>query len=76
MALRDMDEGGGVHDVSDLPHRGDFDGIWFSMSQEERNAIEAEINRRLDVLIHTPDPNWGSITNTFIEGGKPIPLPA
>ena len=39
----------------------------------ERNAIEAEINRRLDSLIRSPDPNWGSITNTSIEGGKPNP---
>jgi hypothetical protein len=39
----------------------------------ERAAIEAEINRRLDELIHSPDPNWGSITNTSIEGGKTNP---
>jgi len=33
-------------------------------------AIEAEINDRLDRIVASPDPNWGSITNTSIEGGK------
>src|SRR5208282_450983 len=28
----------------------------------------------LDELVHSPDPNWGSITNTSIEGGKPNPM--
>jgi hypothetical protein len=27
----------------------------------------------LDALITSPDPNWGSITNTSIEGSKPSP---
>ncbi|HYG99033.1 MAG TPA: hypothetical protein VD837_07865, partial [Terriglobales bacterium] len=36
----------------------------------QRDAMVAEINRRLDQLISSPDPNWGSITNTSIEGGR------
>src|SRR5271157_5165290 len=74
MALREIDEHGAVRDVSDLPYRGDFDRIWFSIPEEKRNAIEAEINGRLDILINTPDPNWGAITNTSIEGGKANPV--
>jgi hypothetical protein len=74
MALREMDEGGGVYEVVDLPHRDDFDRIWFTIPEKKRNAIEAEINGRLDILINTPDPNWGSITNTSIEGGKANPV--
>ena len=35
-----------------------------------RDDIEEEINRRLDTLMNNPDPNWGSITNISIEGGK------
>jgi hypothetical protein len=73
MALREIDDGGAVHDVSHLPHRGDFDHVWLLMTTQERNAIEEEVNRRLDALITSPDPNWGSITNTSIEGGKANP---
>jgi hypothetical protein len=61
------------HDVTQLPHRREFDATWLLIPAPERAAIEAEINRRLDDLIHSPDPNWGSITNTSIEGGKTNP---
>jgi hypothetical protein len=70
MALREMDGGGRLTDVLSLPYQADFDRIWLQMTPEERTAIEAEINSRLDQLVASPDPNWGSITNTSIEGGK------
>jgi hypothetical protein len=35
--------------------------------------MEAEINHRLDELMASPSPNWGSITNTSIEGGRANP---
>ena len=38
-----------------------------------RALIETEISERLDALISSPDPNWGSITNTSIEGGRTNP---
>jgi hypothetical protein len=37
---------------------------------EAQTAIEAEMNRRLDALVAAPNPNWGSIMNTSIEGGR------
>jgi hypothetical protein len=37
-------------------------------------TLENEINGRLDALISSPDPNWGSITNTSIEGGRANPI--
>lgn len=70
MALTEIDESGGTYEVTSLSHRHGFDRIWHSISVEEREAIEREINRRLDELIDSPDPNWGSITNTSLEGGK------
>jgi len=73
MALREVDGSGRVHEVRSMSHRRDFDRVWLSISASERAAIEAEINRRLDHLITSPDPNWGSITNTSIEGGKTSP---
>src|SRR6266404_3092898 len=73
MALREIGENGEAHDVSDLSHRQEFNLVWLSITSPQRNAIEAEINHRLDELIASPDPNWGSITNTSIEGGKPNP---
>jgi hypothetical protein len=73
MALREIGEDGSTHDVLHLPHRREFDATWSLISPAERAAIEAEINRRLDGLINSPDPNWGSITNTSIEGGKTNP---
>jgi len=73
MALREIGESGEVYEVSDLSYRHDFNQIWLSIPPSERTAIEAEINRRLDELITSPNPNWGSITNTSIEGGKPSP---
>lgn len=73
MALREISEDGRVYDVASLSHQRDSQRVWLSMTREERAAIEAEINRLLDTLIESPDPNWGSITNTSIEGGKPNP---
>ena len=73
MALREIGEDGSTHDVTHLPHRREFDATWLLIPASGRAAIEAEINRRLDELIHSPDPNWGSITNTSIEGGKTNP---
>jgi hypothetical protein len=74
MALREMDEGGRVREVSRLPHEEDFNRTWFAISAHDRAAIEGEINARLDHLVTSPDPNWGSITNTSIEGGKVNPV--
>ena len=73
MALREIGEDGSVRDVSGLSHQRDFDRVWHSMMLPQRTAIEVEINRRLDELIASPDPNWGSITNTSIEGGRTNP---
>jgi len=73
MALREIGEDGSVRDVSSLSHERDFNRVWLSITLPQRNAIEVEINRRLDALIASPDPNWGSITNTSIEGGRTNP---
>ena len=73
MALREIGEDGSTHDVLYLPHRRDFDATWLLIPAAQRAAIEAEINRRLAELISSPDPNWGSITNTSIEGGRTNP---
>ena len=70
MALREIGEDGSVHEVSGISHKREFDRVWLLIPSSRRIAIEAEINRRLDALIASPDPNWGSITNTSIEGGK------
>lgn len=74
MALREMDGSGRLREVLSLPHIDDFERTWFAISTEDRVAIEAEINARLDHLVTSPDPNWGSITNTSIEGGKLNPV--
>ena len=73
MALREIGEDGGIHEVLGIGHQREFDRVWLAMTSSDRIAIEAEINRRLDRLIASPDPNWGSITNTSIEGGKTNP---
>src|ERR1039457_4907266 len=73
MALREIAEDGSMYDVPSLGHERDFDRTWLAMTFAQRTAIESEINRRLDGLMTSPDPNWGSITNTSIEGGKPNP---
>jgi hypothetical protein len=74
VALRDIDETGRIRDVPRLEHQSDFDRTWFTISPPARQAIEREINRRLDELITSPDQNWGSITNTSIEGGQANPV--
>jgi len=73
VALTEIGETGASYSVDHLSHQHDFDQVWLSIPAAERAAIEAEINRRLDELIRDPSPNWGSITNTSIEGGKPNP---
>ena len=70
MALREIGPGGNLHDVPSLEHENDFNRVWLSMTLLERSAIEVEIKRRLDEMLASPDPNWGSITNTSIEGGR------
>ena len=73
MALREIGEDGSAHDVTRLPHKNEFDSTWALISAPNQVLIEDEINRRLDSLIACPDRNWGSITNTSIEGGKENP---
>jgi len=73
LALREIDDKGNTYDVPQLPHQREFAVIWLSMTSQERDVIEEEINRRLQQLISSPDPNWGSITNTSIEGGRSNP---
>ena len=70
MALIDMDERGRRYPVKELPHKDEFNRVWLSLPENVRDDIEEAINRRLDTLINYPDPNWGSITNISIEGGK------
>ena len=74
MALFDIDEHGRGYPVEELPHEDEFNSVWFSLPENVRADIEEEINRRLDTLINHPDPNWGSITNISIEGGKLNPM--
>jgi hypothetical protein len=73
MALREIGEDGSAFDVLELPHKKGFDRVWLSMTPSQRAEIESEINARLDGLIASPDPSWGTITNTSIEGGKTNP---
>jgi hypothetical protein len=73
MALREIGKDGSTYDVSSLSYEDEFDRVWLTIGKPERMAIEEEINRRLDELVVSPDPNWGSITNTSIEGGKTNP---
>ena len=73
MALKEIGEDGSVREVVSLSHRAEFDQVWGRITLEDQDAIEAEINRRLDHLMVSPDPNWGSITNTSIEGGRTNP---
>lgn len=73
MSLSEINEKGNKYEVTRLGHERDFERIWDSLSRREQRAIEAEINRRLDRLVESPDPNWGSITNTSIEGGAASP---
>ena len=73
MALKEINESAGMREVRRLPHLADFNQTWNAIPPKDRKAIVAEINRRLDSLLASPDPKWGSITNTSIEGAKPSP---
>ena len=48
--------------------------LWRMIPEDQREAIGEAINSRLDSLIESPDANWGSITNTSIEGGRTNPV--
>ena len=72
--LRDIDENGGVRELHDIDHRQRFDSKWNEFTSQEKLAIDTEIARLLDALRDNPDPNWGSIMNTSIEGGKVNPF--
>ena len=73
MALGEIGDRGEVYEVSQIPHQREFDRVWLALPAQNRVGMEAEINRRLDELIASPDANWGSITNTSIEGGRRNP---
>jgi hypothetical protein len=71
--LREIDERGRMREICQLSFERELNVVWLSMTAPQRAAIEKEINDRLNSLISCPDPNWGSITNTSIQGGKPNP---
>jgi hypothetical protein len=73
--LREIDPNGKSYPVTSLPAKylDEFNYHWNRLSESQQMDIEDEINRRLDELVHSPNPNWGSITNTSIEGGKVSP---
>jgi hypothetical protein len=73
MALKEIDERARMLEVRQLPHLSEFNQTWNAIPPKDRKAIVAEINQRLDSLLASPDPKWGSITNTSIEGGKASP---
>jgi hypothetical protein len=73
MALQDFDEKGHLRNVKVLDHLAEFNQTWKLIPPAEQAAIEAEINRRLDTLLDSPNPRWGSIMNTSIEGGEANP---
>jgi hypothetical protein len=72
--LRDMDDKGGIRELRDIDYRSQFDRKWLEFTPEEQQAIDEEIERLLDALRDSPDPLWGSIMNTSIEGGKANPF--
>jgi hypothetical protein len=72
--LKDIDEKGGIREMDDIDYRERFDRKWREFTPGEQLAIDTEIIRVLDALINDPDPNWGSIMNTSIEGGKANPF--
>src|ERR1700735_4947164 len=74
MALTEIDERSRMRDVARLDHEQDFNRQWNLIRSKQRIAIEAEINRRLDEILSSPTPNWDSVTNTSIEGGKVDPV--
>ena len=72
--LTDIDERGGVRELTDIDFRGRFDQKWSEFTESERQAIDTEIQRVLDGLICEPNSKWGAIMNTSIEGGKVNPF--
>ena len=73
MALIEITEDGQCFPVDKLPYLDEFNATWLRL-EDQRDAIEAEINRRLDELVNSPNPNWGAIMNVSIEGGTPNPI--
>ena len=72
--LRDIDASGGVREMHDIDYREQFDKKWDQFSDDEKESIDTEIKRLLDMLAEAHDPKWGSIMNTSIEGGKTNPF--
>jgi hypothetical protein len=70
MSLRDIDENNRVRVITKLDHEDEFDKQWKLIPADQRAKIETELNRRLDDLVSSPNPKWGSIMNTSIEGGQ------
>ena len=71
MPLYDVDRG---RTVDKLDYEREFERDWAQISPPYQRANLGEMNRVLDNLVTSPDPNWASITNTSIEGGKRNPI--
>jgi hypothetical protein len=69
IVLRDMDEKDSVRELKDIEYRPQFDRKWREFTSEEQRAIDDGIERLLGALRDSPDPLWGSMMNTSIEGG-------
>jgi len=74
MALKDIDEKGGMHEVTELEHFRDFEKRWKDYTLQEQQSIISAIDEKLDELVAAPPTRWGSIMNTSIEGGKVNPF--
>jgi hypothetical protein len=74
MALRDIDEMGGMRDVTELEYWPDFEKRWRQYTDKEQRTIINAIDEKLDDLAAAPDSRWGSIMSTSIEGGKVNPF--
>ena len=72
--LNDIDENGGTRVMDDIDYRQRFDRKWNEFTAAEQQAIDNEIERLLDEVRDNPDPYWGSILCTSIEGGKVNPF--
>src|SRR5260370_42041213 len=73
MALQDLDDKARLRNVKVLDYLAEFNQTWKWIPPAEQAAIVAEINHRLDTLLAPPNPRWGSIMNTSIEGGEANP---
>ena len=74
--LHDINEAGACYEVTELGNALERELCrWFEpLPERQRAAMVRAIDRQLDDYVANPNPRWGTVFNTSIEGSRTSPI--